>query len=70
MVCEVQILPTLIPSLTITANVEEMPTQESILEFGTVLVYTCVSSCDEANETGASGVKYSQETVLMQPELM
>jgi len=70
MVCEVQILPTLIPSLTITANDEEMTTQESILEFGTVLVYTCLSSCDEANETGASGVKYSRETVLMQPELM
>jgi len=58
-ICELQILSTLIPWLTFKEG-ENPPG----IEFGTVLVYTCLASCP----TGDKG--YLTELVVMQPELL
>lgn len=40
MLCELQLLPTVIPKLRFAGNGDATP-----LEFGNVLVYTCQKSC-------------------------
>lgn len=58
LICELQLLPTLIPSLTLDCNGEGVP-----IEFGTVLVYTCAKSCWDTPD------KSRQEICVVQREL-
>lgn len=56
-ICEIQILPTLIPKLRLE-NGEPAP-----MEFGNVLIFTCVKNCWDTPD------KVRTESVLVQPEL-
>ncbi|XP_052871138.1 programmed cell death protein 2-like [Anopheles cruzii] len=57
MICEVQLLPTLIEKLQFEANGERVP-----IDFGNVLVWTCVKSCWDTPD------KLRHELVLVQAE--
>ncbi|KFB37457.1 AGAP001972-PA-like protein [Anopheles sinensis] len=57
MICEVQLLPTLIDKLRFEVNDERAP-----IDFGNVLVWTCVKSCWDTPD------KMRQELVLVQTE--
>lgn len=55
--CEIQILPTLIPKLQLN-NDDSCP-----IEYGNVLVFTCIKSCWDTPD------KYRTEYVLVQSEI-
>ncbi|XP_050099969.1 programmed cell death protein 2-like [Anopheles aquasalis] len=57
MICEVQLLPTVIEKLRFAANGERTP-----IDFGNVLVWTCIKSCWDTPD------KMRQELVLVQAE--
>jgi hypothetical protein len=61
-VAEVQVLPSLIPSLKWVGG----DTGATPLEFGTVIVYTCFKSCWEEGKTGRG--LYKNELVYVQAE--
>jgi pre-rRNA-processing protein TSR4 len=56
-ICELQILPTLIPKLRLAANDGVVP-----LEFGNCLVFTCLHNCWDTPD------KMRLENVLVQQE--
>ena len=58
LICELQLLPTMIPSLTLETNGEVVP-----IEFGTVLIYTCAKSCWDTPD------KSRQEVCVVQREM-
>lgn len=58
MTFEIQILPTLISKLTLQPRVEK----DFQIEFGTVLIYTCVRSCWSSLDL------YREEHVIVQAE--
>lgn len=57
LICELQLLPTIIPSLRLECNGEGVP-----MEFGTVLIYTCAKSCWDTPD------KSRQEICVVQRE--
>ena len=98
-ISELQILPTIIPTLKLSTNVrsenfddptrsqtsqrkmDKLPSTEaheisasSLIEFGTVLLYTCQNSCDPttkpqiASKNVSCHSKYVQEQVMLQSE--
>lgn len=58
LICELQIIPTVIPTLRLECNDEVVP-----IEFGNVLVYTCARSCWDTPD------KSRQEVCIVQREL-
>ena len=58
MICEVQLLPTLIPSLKLVNAAAE----SCGLEFGNVLIYTCFKSCWDIDDT------YRREQIYLEAE--
>ncbi len=68
-ICEIQLLPTLIPSLKLVSDTQGAAKNEAFaggasdLEFGNVLVYTCLNSCWSDGEND-----YRRETVLVEAE--
>lgn len=74
-VCEVQLLPTLIPSLKLNGEEEGaaglMASAPSVLEFGNVLIYTCLKSCwMQEQTTNQKHHDYRQEQVFVQAEAL
>ena len=64
LVCEVQILPSMIPSLAFEGGDQGI----APLEFGTVMVYTCLKSCWEPETTTHS--PYKNEIIYLQAETL
>ncbi|KAG7197484.1 hypothetical protein KM043_013332 [Ampulex compressa] len=58
MIFEVQVLPTIIPKLILYPRSD----QKFQIEFGTILIYTCIKSCWSTNEL------YKEEHVIVQAE--
>lgn len=58
MVFELQILPTMIPKLKLDTQQE----QDFQIEFGTVLIYTCLGSCWSSTDI------FREEPVIVQAE--
>ena len=59
MSCEIQLLPTLIPSLVLASKNGE---RTNGIEFGNVLVYTCFKSCWSKDNN------YRREQLLVEAE--
>jgi len=58
MIFELQVLPTIIPKLLLNPRSE----RNFQIEFGTVLIYTCIRSCWSATDL------YREEQVIVQAE--
>lgn len=58
LICELQLLPTLIPLLTLECNGAGVP-----IEFGNVLIFTCAKSCWDTPD------KSRQEVCVVQREI-
>lgn len=58
MTFELQVLPTLIPKLTLQPQNEE----KFQIEFGTVMIFTCLKSCWSSTDS------YREEHIIVQAE--
>lgn len=67
-ICELQILPTLIPSLKLVNEDKEI---SSSLEFGNVLIYTCLKSCwfPDSSDSSHDCLGYRREQVFVEAEV-
>ena len=66
LLCEVQLLPSLIPSLKFEGGVGS----ETPIEFGSVMVYTCVKSCWQDKGLNTNGLNYINELIYLQAETL